>query len=75
MAEDLFVEEGDDENLWITSRSFGTAIAVCKEVDGEWFAAEDDSFRSQIEPFSSVDDLLDYVEQNNSFSPWGSPAN
>ncbi len=75
MAEDLVVEDGDDEILWITSRRFGTAIAVCKEVGGEWFAAEDDSFGSQIGPFSSVDDLLDHVEQSKSFGPWGSPAN
>lgn len=75
MAEDLFVEEGDDENLWITSIFFGTAVAVCREVGGEWFAAEDESFCNQIGPFSSLDDLLDYVEQNKSFSPWGSPAN
>ena len=75
MAEDLFVEKGDDGELWVTSREFGTAIAVCREVDGEWFAAEDDSFSSQIGPFSSLDDLLDYVEQNDSFGHWGSPAN
>ncbi len=52
MAEDLFIEESNDENLWITSRRFGTAIAVCKEVDGKWFVAEDDSFGGQIGPFS-----------------------
>ena len=32
MAEDLFVEAGEDGNLWITSRRFGTAVAICKEV-------------------------------------------
>jgi hypothetical protein len=47
MAEDLCVEEGEDDNLWITSSRFGTAVAVCKEVGGEWFAAEDDSFMTR----------------------------
>ena len=75
MADDLYAKGGDDGNLWILSRQFGTAIAVCKEVEGEWFAAEDDSFSNQIGPFSSVNDMLDHVEQNKSFGPWGSPAN
>ena len=75
MADDLYTEGGDDGNLWILSRQFGTAIAVCKEVGGEWFAAEDDSFSDQIGPFPSVNDMLDHVEQNKSFGPWGSPAN
>jgi hypothetical protein len=44
MAEDLFVDEGQDGNLWVCSREWGTAIAVCRKVDGQWFAAEDDSF-------------------------------
>jgi hypothetical protein len=74
MANDLFVEEGDDDNLWITSARFGTAIAVCKEVDGEWFAAEDGSFYEQVGPFSSLDELVDHVEKNKLFGPWGSPG-
>jgi hypothetical protein len=75
MAEDLFVEKGDDGNLWISSSRFGTAIAICRKIDGEWFAAEDDSFSGQTGPFSSLDDLVDHVEKNNLFGPWGSPGN
>ena len=74
MAEDLFVEEGEDGNLWSTSRQFGTAVAVCHEVKGEWYAAEDDSFRGQIGPFPSLKDLHDHVEQSKSLGPWGSPG-
>lgn len=52
MASDLFTETGDDGNLWIVSAYFGTAVAVCKHVDGKWFGAENDSFYGQIGPFS-----------------------
>ena len=32
MAEDLFVEAGEDGNLWITSCRFGTVVAVCRRL-------------------------------------------
>jgi hypothetical protein len=35
MAEDLFPEKGDDDLIWLTSVRFGTAVAVCRQVDGE----------------------------------------
>ena len=75
MADDLFVEKGDDGNLWIASREWGTAVAVCREIDGEWFAAEDDSFFGQVGPFASLDALINHVEEKKLFGPWGSPAN
>ncbi|MDB2579345.1 hypothetical protein N9Y00_10015 [Tateyamaria sp.] len=75
MAEDLFPEKGDDDRIWLTSMRFGTAVAVCREVDGEWYAAEDDSFYGEVGPFDSLETLANHVELNRLFSPWGSPGN
>ena len=72
MANDLFVEEGQDFNLWITSGRFGTAVAICWEAEGNWFAAEDDSYSDKIGPFPNQEALLDYVEVNHCWGPWGS---
>ena len=74
MGDVLFVEKGDDGNLWITSREWGTAVAVCRELDRQWFAAEDDSFSDQVGPFANVDELLKHVEVNRLFAPWGNPG-
>ena len=74
MAEDLFVELGEDGNLWITSRYFGTAVALCREVKREWYAAEDHSFNDQVGPFPSLEDFLDHIEERKLFSPWDSPG-
>ena len=70
MAEQLYVEKGDDGNLWVCSREWGTAIAVCREVDGKWFAAEDDSFSGEVGPFKTLDDLVDEIERRRLFTPW-----
>ena len=61
MAEGLFVEAGEDGNLWITSCRFGTAVVICKEAGGKWFAAEDDSYRGQIRFFTSLEVLPDHI--------------
>ena len=75
MADDLFVENGHDDNLWICSRVWGTAFAVCRETNGQWVAAEDDRFKNCVGPFSTLDELIDHVEKNKLFGPWGSPGN
>jgi hypothetical protein len=67
VSDDLYVEEGYAGALWLISRSWGTAIAVCEEFDGQWFAAEDDGFDDPIGPFSSLDALIEYAEKHNSF--------
>ena len=73
MAEDLFVDEGDDGNLWIESREWGTAVAVCREVNGKWFVEAYD-FNEEVGPSASLDDLLDHIEDNKLWAPWGSPG-
>jgi hypothetical protein len=50
------------------------SLAVCRKVDGQWFAAEDDSFLNEVGPFKTVDDLLDQIESRRLFTPWGSPG-
>jgi hypothetical protein len=75
MADDLFTEKGNDGDLWISSREHGTAVAICREVNGGWFAAEDDSFFGQVGPFDSLDVLIDHIEENKLFGAWGSPGN
>jgi hypothetical protein len=74
MAKDLYIDEGDDGNLWVCSGEWGTTIAVCREVNGQWFAAEDDSFLYEVGPFKTLDDLLDQIERRRLFAPWGSPG-
>jgi len=74
MASDLYTDQGDDGYLWIMSSSCGTAIARCWEKNGEWFAAEGDSLEADAGPFNSLDELVDYVETNQLFGPWGNPG-
>lgn len=74
MAE-LFVELGDDDNLWLTSLASGTAVAVVKKENGVFFVAEDDAFHNQVGPFPTMEALIGHVEENKLFGPWGSPGN
>ena len=68
-------EKGDDGNIWISDLLDGCAIAVCREKNGEWFAAEDDGFFGEIGPFSSIEEVIKHIDKNKLFGPWGSPAN
>ena len=68
-------EEGDDGNIWISDLLSGCAIAVCREKDGNWFAAEDNSFFEEIGPFKDLKTLCEHIEVNKLFGVWGSPAN
>ena len=70
----LTVEEGDDGNIWVTHLLTGTAIAVCRKMQGSWFAAEDDGFDNEIGPFSDLDTLCKHIEDAKLFGPWDSPG-
>ena len=71
----LIPEEGDGGLIWVTHQLTGTAIAVCRKVDGKWFVAEDDGFSDEVGPFSNLDSLCRNVEKNKLFRKWGSPGN
>ena len=51
----LIPEEGDGGLIWLTHQLTGTAIAVCRKVDGKWYVAEDDGFSDEVDPFSNLD--------------------
>jgi hypothetical protein len=74
MAIDLQIELGDDENYWVVSANGGVAVAVCREDDGKWYAAEDDAFFEEIGPFGSLDEICNHIENNKLYQPWGSPG-
>jgi hypothetical protein len=74
MADDLSVELGEDGNNWVVSVSGGVAVAVCRNVDGKWYAAEDDGFYGEIGPFNSLDEVCDHIEENKLYQPWSSPG-
>ena len=59
----LIPEEGDGGLVWLTHQLTGTAIAVCRKVDGKWFVAEDDGFSDEVGPFSNLDSLCRHVEK------------
>ena len=73
----LSAEKGDDGNIWLSHILTGTAIAVCKKVNNEWFSADvdDDGFIDRIGPFDSLTQLSDHIEQNKLFGPWVSLGN
>ena len=71
---ELFVELGDDDNLWLTSLTSGTAVAVVKKENGGFFVAEGDAFHDQVGPFPTMEALIGHVEENRLFAPWGSPG-
>ncbi len=74
MANELRTELGDDDNYWVVSVSGGVAVAVCRKVDGKWYAAEDDAFSEEIGPFKSLDEICDHIEVHNLYRPWSSPG-
>ena len=67
--------KGDDGSIWIINLLGNCEVAVCREENGKWFAAEDDSFFGEIGPFSSIEEVIKHIDKNKLFGPWGSPAN
>ena len=59
--------------IWII-RSFRFTVRLlgCREENGKWFAAEDDSFFGEIGPFSSIEEVIKHIDKNKLFGPWGS---
>ena len=73
----IIPEKADDGSIWLSHSLTGTAIAVCKNKGGKWFAADvdDEGFYEQIGPFDNLSQLSDHIEQNKLFGPWISLAN
>lgn len=71
---DLYLEKGDDSSLWLMSIEHGIAVAITREDEKGWYAAEDNSFSGEIGPFSSSDALINHIEKNKLFGTWGSPG-
>jgi hypothetical protein len=75
MAKFLSLEEGDRGSLWIVSALHGTAVAACYQKGGSWYASEDGSGSDEIGPFEDLDSLIEHVEEQRLFGPWGSLGN